>query len=88
MTTDLRDMVLAALNKATGLLNIPEFARTVLSGRDLTLDQIEMDSMTMMEVIMYLEERLGIDLEADKISEQGSVNQLVEYLRARIDVPL
>ena len=86
MTKHLRDTVIAALDNAAGVLNVPDFARRLMGGQDLELARIEMDSMTMMEVIMHLEAELGFDIEADEISGQATVNGLIDHLQKRLDV--
>lgn len=83
MAENLRDVVVAALNKATGLLNTPEHARILLSGGDLRFDKIEMDSLTLFEVIMDIETRLGIELDADQVAATESVDGLVAFLQAQ-----
>ncbi len=86
MTKDLRDAVIAALDSAAGVLNVPDFARRLMGGQDLDLARIEMDSMTMMEMIMHLEAKLGFDIEADEIAGQSTVNGLIAHLQMRLDV--
>jgi acyl carrier protein len=85
MTDALRHTVISALNKATGLLNNPELARPLMAGQDLAFEAFEMDSLSMFEVIMELEERLGLELDADQVAASLSVNGLVAHLRTRID---
>ncbi len=81
----MRDIVIAALDKATGILNNADLARPLLGGHDVAFDQFEMDSLSLFEVIMELEERLGLELDADAVVASVSVAGLVSYLEARID---
>jgi acyl carrier protein len=83
MADEMRDLVIAALNKATGVLNTPEFARAVLAGQDLEFDSFDMDSLTLFEVVMSLEDRLGIELDADEVLATSSVDGLVAFLQTR-----
>jgi acyl carrier protein len=85
MTDQLRDTVISALNKATGLLNNPELARPLMAGQDLSFEVFEMDSLSLFEVIMDLEERLGLELDAEQVASSLSVDGLVAHLRTRID---
>ncbi len=83
METVCRDIVIEALNKATGILNEPEMARRILGGGDVRFDEMEIDSLSLFEVIMEVEERLGIELDADLVAAQPSIDAFAGYLAAR-----
>jgi acyl carrier protein len=84
MTQTTRDIVIAALHKSIGLLNDPGHAPAVLAGKDLEFSRIEIDSLDLFEVIMEIEDRMGLELDADDVAAQPSLHALVEFLdRAR-----
>jgi acyl carrier protein len=82
MSDSLRDVVVAALNKATGVLNEPEMARQILSGADVAFADLDLDSLTMFEMIMEIEEQLGIEMNLDAVAEAKGLDEVVAYLRA------
>ena len=53
---DVRDTVIRALDRSSGLLSDPELARLALGGHDLDLARLELDSLGRFEVMMQLEE--------------------------------
>lgn len=85
MTTTTRDIVIAALHKSVGLLDDPKHAPAVLGGEDLIFSEIELDSLDLFEVIMEIEDRMGLELDADDVADQPSLHALVAFLeRSRV----
>lgn len=84
MSGDLRGLVVAAIDRATATLNRPDLARELAEGRDIAFDRLEMDSLSLFEVVMEIEDQLGLELDADEVIRQGSVDGLVAYLGARV----
>lgn len=82
MTEDIRGIVVQALDRATGVLNTPDLAREIHGGRDVGFDRLQMDSLSLFEVIMEIEDRLGVELDADEVTRQGSLQGLVAHLQA------
>lgn len=80
MTHDTRSTVVAALQKTVGLMNNPVVAPQVLAGEDIDLAQVDLDSLGLFEVIMEIEDRLGLQLDADDVAAQPTLNALVAYL--------
>lgn len=85
MTQHIRAVVIAALDKAIGVLNTPATARALMGGQDLAFDAVEIDSLSLMEMVMQIEDVLGVELDADEVVAQQSVDGLVAYLKKRID---
>jgi acyl carrier protein len=83
MTQDLRRLVIAALDKATGIMNMPARARVLMAGQDMAFDTMEIDSLSFLEIVMQIEDALGVELDADEVAAQGSVDGLVHYLAQR-----
>lgn len=75
-----RAVVVAALQKTMGLMNNPAVAPLVLAGKDIDLSQIDLDSLDLFEVIMEIEDRLGLQLDADDVAGQPTLHALVVYL--------
>lgn len=84
MSAPIRDVVIRALHNAAGVLNRPEHARELLAGRDLHLEALDLDSLTIFEVLMEIEDALEVELDADAMVSQESVNGLVAYLEGRV----
>ena len=84
MMDAVREVVIGALHKATGVLNTPERARALLSGEDLAFSEIDMDSLSLFEVIMEVEDRFGIELDADLVAGHEGVDAFVAYLKTRL----
>ena len=83
MTLQLRDVVIAALDSVTGVMNIPETARGLMAGQNLAFDTLDIDSLALLEIVMELEDALGVELDADEVAAQGSVDGLAQYLAKR-----
>jgi acyl carrier protein len=81
--TELRDIAVRALHRATGLLNDPHRAREVMAGRNVDFDGLDMDSLSLFEVIMELEDRLGIELDANDVAELADLDALLAFLSAQ-----
>ena len=77
---DLRRIVLDALRAHAGLDQTPEAARKIAIGEDVAFSELDMDSLTGMEVAMQIESDLDRDLDLDEIEQAGSVDGLVDYL--------
>jgi acyl carrier protein len=75
MTT--RMAVLDALNSSCGLMERPEFASVIHSGGDIPLSELDLDSLSTYEVIMAIEEALGIDIKPDVVFSATTVSDLV-----------
>lgn len=80
MKSTTRDIVVAALHKSIGLLNDPTHAPSVLAGNDLSFSELELDSLDLFEVIMEIEDRMGLQLDADDVAAQQSLHALVDFL--------
>lgn len=85
MTQSTREIVVAALHKSIGVLDDPAHAPAILAGKDIEFSRIEIDSLDLFEVIMEIEDRMGLMLDADDVAAQPSLDALVAYLdRARV----
>jgi acyl carrier protein len=84
MTTDTRMVVIRALDKATGVLNMPAIARGLMAGGDLRFDELDLDSLTNLEMIMEIEDSLGLELDADKVARHPTLDTLVAWLEAQV----
>jgi len=85
MTKSTRDIVIAALHEAVGVLDDPVHAPKLKAGEDIPLSSIDIDSLSTFEVVMQLEDELGLELDADEVTEQKSVAALVAFLDTRKD---
>ena len=77
-----RSAVLDALNISCGLMERPEFASVILAGGDIALAELDLDSLSTYEVIMSVEEALGIDIKPEVVFGATTLSDLV----ARIDL--
>jgi acyl carrier protein len=77
---DIRRIVIDALDAAVGIRGDPRFAGPVLRGDDVALADLEIDSLSRFEVMMHLEEVLGIELDDDEVAEAATLDGLVRHL--------
>lgn len=76
-----RKAVIDALQNATGFLNDAKVASKALTGDDLPFDALALDSLTVMEAVMFLEDELEIDV----FNDVGSLGALVKMIDEHID---
>lgn len=79
--TDVRALVIDALDQAAGVRTNAVFARAIAAGEDVPLSSIDVDSLSRFEAIMQIEDELGIEIDDDEMMEQGTLNGLVAYLQ-------
>ena len=79
---DVRSAVIAALDETCGLLNRPQLAGQALSGGDFALADLDIDSLSTYEVIMSLEESLGIELEPAVIFSSVMLSDVIDAIAA------
>jgi acyl carrier protein len=84
MTVSLRDVVIGALDRVTGVMNVPATARGLMAGQDLAFDTLDIDSLSLLEIVMQLEDALGVELDADEVAAQRSVDGVVRFLAQRM----
>lgn len=53
-----------------------------LGGRDVSLDELELDSLALMELCIALEVKGAVEILPPQLERMGSLNRLVAYLRA------
>lgn len=82
--TDIRALVIDALDEAAGIRTNAAFARSLARGEDIELAAIEVDSLSRFEAIMRIEEELGIEIDDDEMLEQETLGRLVLYLEGRV----
>jgi acyl carrier protein len=80
-----RKLLIEALQKSTGFLNDAKVASKVLTGHDLPLDSLGLDSLTVMEAVMFLEDELEIELEIDIFNNVASLNELVKVIEKHVN---
>ena len=51
--------------------------------RDTTFESLHLDSLDTVEMLMDLEEELGVDLEIEE--KLGTVGELADYIEAKLD---
>lgn len=80
---DLRTVVVNALHAATGVLNDPVRGRALLAGEDLSFAELDIDSLTMLEMLMEIEDQLGLEIDADEVAEHETLAALIYHLSRR-----
>lgn len=75
--SDTRTAVLDALNTTCGLMERPEFASAIHTGGDIALADLDLDSLSTYELIMSVEEALGIDIKPDVVFGAVTLSGLV-----------
>ena len=78
-----RALALEALHKATGLLDDPAHARLRQDGdRDVAFAELELDSLSTLEILMELEDATGLELDPELLPELATLNGLVDHVVA------
>ena len=68
-----RKVVIDSLQNATGFLNDAKVASKVLTGDDLPFDALALDSLTVMEAVMFLEDEVDLELEIDVFNDAWAI---------------
>ena len=67
----------------SGLLNEPAYARLRQEPeRDLVFADLELDSLSTLEMLMEIEEAVGIELDPELLPELVTLDALVEHIMA------
>lgn len=77
-------LVVEAIEAATGFLNDRKTYQALSAGQDLSLSALELDSLATFEIIMFLEERLGLELDADAFGPDVTIHGLAKLLTSRL----
>ena len=81
---DTRASIFAALHKARGVLNDPVMeARSRNHAADVSFAELELDSLSAMELCMNVEEDVGVEIELGELALHPSVNALAAALAKR-----
>jgi acyl carrier protein len=81
--TDVRALVINTLDEVAGVRSNAAFARALQTGDDISLDALEVDSLSRFEAIMRIEEDLSIEIDDDEMVEQQTLNRLIAFIEAR-----
>ena len=76
-------VVLAALRDTTGYLTAPEVETQIAAGADFSFDGWSIDSLSRFEAMMMIGDALGVELDDDQVSAQGSFRALCALVRAQ-----
>lgn len=79
-----REVVIEAIEQATGFLDDRNFFNTLKEQRDLHFSRIGLDSQSGPGIIMALAERLGLELDAGVLGPDDSIESLTRLLTERI----
>ncbi len=83
MSEQVRQVVVAALDKAAGAAGPARLCRDVLAGRNVELAGLDLDSLTIFEIVMELEDNLGLELDAEHVANQPTLSDLVAFLETQ-----
>lgn len=78
----LRAAVIAALDRTLGLMERPDTGRAILTGQDVRLDALDLDSLGAYEIVFELEETLGRPVPPATVLQAETVAGLIANLRA------
>lgn len=81
---NVRNIVIAALEKTTGLMNSPTLAPIILSGGDFDLSELGVDSLTTYEIIMLLEDEVGVEIAPSTLMSAKTLSELVSLIELTI----
>lgn len=77
----LRAAVIAALDRTLGLMDRPDTARAMLTGQDVRLDALDLDSLAAYEIVLDLEDALGRPVPPATVLQAETVAGLIANLR-------
>lgn len=78
----IRNLTLEAFSIYAGLNDNSFVAGAILRQENFSIKQLDLDSLSLMEVSMHLEDGLGIELDVDELQACDTLNCLVDYLAA------
>lgn len=79
----IRLLAIEALHRSIGLLNEPAYARLRQEPeRDLAFADLELDSLSTLEVLMEIEEAVEVELDPELLPELVTLNALVDHILA------
>lgn len=84
MNDKIRDLVVRALDDAVGILRDPVRGPAVLRGEDLKFEDLDLDSLSTFEMLMFIEDELDIEIELDEVETLSGVAALTQYLGTRM----
>lgn len=79
-----REVVIEAIEQATEFLGDGIFFNTLKDQRDLLFSEIDLDRQSSSAIIVVLEERLGLKLDASAFGPGDSIESLTRLLTERI----
>lgn len=78
-----RLLAIEALHRSIGLLNDPAYARIRQEpSRDLVFAELELDSLSTLEVLMEIEEAVEVELDPELLPELETLSGLVDFIVA------
>jgi acyl carrier protein len=77
---NVRNIVISALDKTTGLLNSPALAQIIHSGGDFELSELGVDSLTNYEIIMLLEDEIGVEIPPAILMSAKTLSELINSI--------
>lgn len=81
---DVLEILVEAVEASTGFLNDRAIFQALAASEDVALARIELDSLSTFEIIMALEERLGLELDADQFSPDETLHGLARMLTSSL----
>lgn len=76
----IRNLTLEAFSRYAGLNDNKLVAGAILHQENFALKLLDLDSLSLMEVSMHLEDGLGIELDVDELQDCETLNDLVDHL--------
>jgi acyl carrier protein len=77
---NIRNIIITALDKTTGVLNNSTIAPIILAGGDIDLLELGIDSLTTYEIIMILEDEIGIEISPSTLMSAKSIAELTRSI--------
>jgi acyl carrier protein len=77
-----RDAVITALNETCGLMERSSLVKKLHSNQDFDLVELDIDSLSSYEVIMQIEDALGVDLEPSIVLSSKTFSELLRNVEA------
>lgn len=77
---DVREIVVSALLEVGEDVAPKEILAKLEAGADVSIAELGLESLDLMQVIMHIEEALDVELDVDDLSEQETLEALVAFV--------
>lgn len=78
------DVLIAAVQECTDVLDDPKLIEGLRQGQDIRMEDIALDSLARYEVMMRVEDSLGIEIDDNEIVEHEGLLAIAATIEAKV----